>query len=94
MTALQKLLVKQSSIREKINSLLGLETRTEDQDAELVQLTAEGVAIEPEIRAAIVAEPDPQDADHGRQRPRDARTSGIARQDRTRRFSCGGCRWA
>ena len=61
MTALQKLLVKQSSIREKINSLLGLETRTEDQDAELVQLTAEGVAIEPEIRAAIVAEPDPQE---------------------------------
>ena len=41
--------------------LLGLETRTEDQDAELVTLTAEGQAIEPEIRAAIVAEPDPQE---------------------------------
>ena len=53
MTTLQKLQIKQSSIREKINVLLGLETRTEDQDAELVTLTAEGQAIEPEIRAAI-----------------------------------------
>ena len=61
MTTLQKLQIKQSSIREKINVLLGLETRTEDQDAELVTLTAEGQAIEPEIRAAIVAEPDPQE---------------------------------
>ena len=56
MTILQKLLLKQSATREKLNSLLSLETRTEDQDAELVTLTAEGTAIEPEIRAAIVAE--------------------------------------
>ena len=59
MTVLQKLQVKQSEIREKINTLLGLESRTQEQDADLVKLTGEGTAIEPEIRAAIVAEPDP-----------------------------------
>ena len=58
MTILQKLLLKQSSNRESINSLLGNDARTEDQDAELVKLTGEGQKIEPEIRAAIVAEPD------------------------------------
>ena len=61
MTVLQKLQIRQSEIRESINSLLGLETRTEEQDAELVKLTSEGTAIEPEIRAAIVAEPDPNE---------------------------------
>ena len=61
MTVLQNLQIKKSSISEKINSLLGLETRTEDQDAELVKLTEEGTAIEPEIRAAIVASPDPDE---------------------------------
>ena len=60
MTALQKKLLRQSEIRQAINSLLGNDDRTEEQDAELVTLTDEGTAIEPEIRAAIVAEPDPQ----------------------------------
>ena len=58
MTILQKLQLKQSEIREKLNTLLGLETRTEEQDSELTTLTAEGTAIEPEIRAAIIAAPD------------------------------------
>ena len=61
MTILQKLQLKQSEIREKLNSLLGLETRTEDQDKELTTLTAEGQKIEPEIRAAIIAAPDPEE---------------------------------
>ena len=39
MTVLQKLLVKQSETREAINKLLSLETRTEEQDGELVKLT-------------------------------------------------------
>ena len=59
MTILQQKLVKQSEIRESINSLLGNDTRTEEQDGELVKLTAEGQKIEPEIRAAIIASPDP-----------------------------------
>ena len=57
----QKLLVKQSETREAINKLLGLETRTEEQDAELVKLTTEGQKLEPEIRGAIVAEGDNQE---------------------------------
>ena len=61
MTTLQKLQLRQSEIREKINSLLGLETRTEEQDGELVKFTEEGQKLEPEIRAAIVAEPDPKE---------------------------------
>ena len=59
MTILQGLQVKQSTIRESICALLALETRTEEQDGELVKLTAEGQKIEPEIRAALVAEPAP-----------------------------------
>ena len=60
MTLLQKKLLRQSEIRQAINSLLGNDDRTEEQDSELATLTAEGTSIEPEIRAAIVAEPDPQ----------------------------------
>ena len=59
MTILQGLQVKQSTIRESINTLLGNDSRTEEQNGELVKLTDEGTAIEPEIRAAIIAEPDP-----------------------------------
>ena len=59
MTILQKLQLRQSEIRESINTLLGNDSRTEEQDAELVKLTGEGQKIEPEIRAALVAEPDP-----------------------------------
>ena len=62
MTILQGLQVKQSTIRESINTLLGNDSRTEEQDGELVKLTGEGhEAIEPEIRAALVAEPDPEE---------------------------------
>ena len=60
MTILQKLQLRQSEIREKLNKLLGLETRTEEQQGELEKLTAEGQKIEPELRAAIIAAPDEQ----------------------------------
>ena len=58
MTILQKLQLRQSEIREKLNTLLGLETRTEEQGAELEKLTGEGQKLEPELRAAIIAAPD------------------------------------
>ena len=61
MTILQKLQIRKSELSEKINSLLVLETRSEDQDAELVKLTTEGQKLEPSIRAAIIAEPDPKE---------------------------------
>ena len=61
MTILQKLQLKQSSVREGINSLLGNDSRTEEQDAELSTLTGEAQGLEVELRAAIVASPDPQE---------------------------------
>ena len=60
MTTLQKLQVRQSEIREKLNTLLALETRSEEQDKELTTLTGEGQKIEPELRAALIAAPDEQ----------------------------------
>ena len=63
MSPLQKLQVRQSEIREKLNTLLGNDKRSEEQDAELVKLTTEGQKIEPEIRAAIIAAPDPEEAE-------------------------------
>ena len=61
MTILQTLQVRQSEIRESINSLLGVDVRTEEQDAELSKLTGEGQKIEPEIRAALVAAPSTEE---------------------------------
>ena len=58
MSPLQKLQVRQSEIREKINTLLGNDKRSEEQDAELVKLTAQGQKLEPEIRAALIAQPE------------------------------------
>ena len=56
MTKSQKLLLRQSEIREKLNGLLAKETRTAAEETELRALTTEGTAIEPEIRAAMVAD--------------------------------------
>ena len=55
MTILQKLQVRQSEIRQSINQMLGNDARTEAEQGDLEKLTAEGTAIEPAIRAAIVA---------------------------------------
>ena len=61
MTVLQQLQVKQSEIREAINALLGLDARTEEQAAELLTFTAAAQELEPSIRAALIAAPDPQE---------------------------------
>ena len=61
MTTLQKLQLKQSEIREKLNTLLGKDERSEEQQGELATLTAEGQQLEPEIRAAIIASPAPEE---------------------------------
>ena len=57
MTRSQKLTIRQSEIRQKLNELLGVEERSDDQQAELEALTAEAQKLEPELRAAIAAEP-------------------------------------
>ena len=59
MTRVQSLTLKLSETREKINGLLDIEERSDEQNAELSTLTAEAQRIEPELRAAIVAEGDP-----------------------------------
>ena len=58
LTILQKLQVRQSEVREKINELLGVDiaTRSTVQDNELTALTDEAQRIEPSIRAALVVE--------------------------------------
>ena len=61
MSPLQKLQVRQSEIREKINTLLGNDKRSETEQSELETLTTEGQKLEPEIRAALIAQPDPEE---------------------------------
>ena len=61
MTTLQRLQLRQSEIREKLNMLLGRDERSENETAELESLTGEGRALEVELRAALIAEDDPQE---------------------------------
>ena len=58
MNNLQRLQIRQSEVREKINELLGVDiaTRSTVQDNELTALTDEAQRIEPSIRAALVVE--------------------------------------
>ena len=60
MTILQKLQLRQSEIRQAINTLLGNDARTDDQQGELETLTGEAQKLEPELRAALIAAPDPE----------------------------------
>ena len=61
MTILQKLQLRQSEIRQAINTLLGNDARTDEQQGELEKLTGEGQGLEVELRAALIAEPDPNE---------------------------------
>ena len=56
MTKRQKLQIEQSDLREKINALLGLDELTDEQRAEMEAHTNRAQELEPELRAAIVAE--------------------------------------
>ena len=58
MTKLQKLLIEQSEGREKLNTLLDVEPDklSDEQRGEMTTLTTRAVSIEPELRAALVAE--------------------------------------
>ena len=58
MTKLQKLLIEQSEGREKLNTLLDVEPDklSDEQRGEMTTLTTRAVSIEPELRAAMVAE--------------------------------------
>ena len=56
MTTKQKLQIEQSENREKLNGLLGKETLDDKERGELDELSKRLQEIEPELRAAIVAE--------------------------------------
>ena len=58
MTAAQSIQVRLSECRQRLNTLLQVEPRSEDETAELEKLTQEVGVKEPELRAALAAEPD------------------------------------
>ena len=61
MTPVQTIQIRLSECRQRINELLGVETRSADEQTEMETLTAEVSKREPELRAALAAEPDPQE---------------------------------
>ena len=60
MKASDKITIRLSECRQALNTLLAVETRSAEQTAELEKLTGEVQKLEPELRAAIAAEPDPE----------------------------------
>ena len=56
MTPAQTIMLKLSSARQRLNELLQVETRSEDETAEMEKLTNEVSAKEPELRAALASE--------------------------------------
>ena len=61
MTPAQKIMVKLSECRQRLNELLGVEDRSAEQHTEMEALTKEVSLKEPELRAALAAEDDPQE---------------------------------
>ena len=60
MTAKQKIELKMSEARSKLNALLdvALEERSDDQKSEIGSLSETLQTLEPELRAALLAEPE------------------------------------
>ena len=60
MTPKQKIELKMSEARSKLNALLdvAIEERTDDQKSEIVSLSESLQTLEPELRAALLAEPE------------------------------------
>ena len=61
MTRRQKILLEQSEKRQRINELLDKADRTSDEQGEMLSLTTRMQALEPELRASIVAEGEAED---------------------------------
>ena len=61
MTTAQSIQVRLSFLRENLNRLLSIETRSGEEQTEMETLTNEVSVKEPELRAALAAEPDPQE---------------------------------
>ena len=61
MTAAQTIMLKLSSARQRLNELLQVESRSAEQNTEMQTLTETVSTTEPELRAALAAEPDTQE---------------------------------
>ena len=61
MTQSQKIMCRLSECRQALNVLLGIETRSAEQNTEMETLTKEVSEKEPELRAALASEPDPEE---------------------------------
>ena len=61
MTVAQQITLKLSTCRQRLNELLQVETRSAEEQTEMEALTNEVSAKEPELRAALAAEDDPQE---------------------------------
>ena len=72
MTKAQTIQLRLSECRQRLNELLQVETRSDEENTELEKLTSEVATREPELRAAIAAEPDPEvrETDTGENRER------------------------
>ena len=60
-STVQRLQIRQSEIRERLNELLAVETPDDEQLTELRSLTSDAQNLEVTLRAAMVAEPEPVD---------------------------------
>ena len=61
MTKAQRIQIALSLCRQRLNELLGVEERSSEQQSEMESLTNEVSAKEPELRAALAAEPSPEE---------------------------------
>ena len=61
MTAVQTIQIRLSECRQRLNTLLQVETRSAEEQTEMEALTTEVSAKEPELRAALAAEDDKQE---------------------------------
>ena len=61
MTAAQTIQIRLSECRQRLNELLGIEKRSTEEESEMETLTAEVSKREPELRAALASQPDPNE---------------------------------
>ena len=90
MTKSQKIQLRQSEIRQRLNDLLGNDARSEDEQAELEKLTGEAQTLETEFRAALVAEPDPEVTVTDPTDPETRERLALLQQGHARRLPAGG----
>ena len=61
MTPAQTIMIRLSTCRQRLNEILQVETRSTEEQTELETLTSEVSKREPELRAALASEPDPNE---------------------------------